>query len=306
MPALRYISETMSESELRHYSELFLSFAEGYKAEEEMFYESDYGLSSKPSNEQIISSYGMDVYEESMKFCHEMFKEEAAGLCGPTYPYQCIYPAFTVYRSPFIASLRDPLLEQKRLQGLPLFPGNLIRLHQLLSTQPLSNDSIKLTAEKANEARKKATQKLGLKDEVPNFGDVARSQKREWYKTRLSQQLPNGFECVFDKVKSFSLRKQIANGKWSLTVAVHWDDWHYTHSVGEHLSLVIGRPKLRYNPRMGSDKNLLVELSPSAGRRLNINEYSPDSYAEFCLATDAQAFMLNLLIPKIEALLLNA
>ena len=256
----------------------------------------------REAQEQLaISADGRSQLQE---YWREYTKERLAALSGPVDVLRGDLPKATAYRSDLLARLRADALAGRLTSESPIsspqIEPTVKRFVELLPDDPFRrrvNDEIK-------RAHQDGVERLGLR-EMPAFAGLNARERHELLIDRYLADLePAGFKLDSHRKTGLVFRKLTSNGQFAFLFVDESQVGLEGGTLFTRFALTL--PKRAVQP---SSLSLSVVASFSAedvvpGFRA-INWFARSSYAQFCLAADANAFLAQRMFDRIDALLIS-
>jgi len=229
-------------------------------------------------------------------------------LSGPWDNLKGQLPEFSAYRSAFLDKLREDaragLLKSEGKTVSPQIEPTLKRFIEM----PL-NDPARGFAKRHNEtieARKQAVLALGLQEEA-DFSSWDGSRKYDALLARYRAHLePAGFSVGPLRKHGVIFRKPTSDGRWSLIFAEESREWILTGCRVGMLdsTIAISTPGVDVVPRaVGLRAAVTIQPDVLVDRFRSVCRFDMDSYAQLCLACDANALFAKSVCARIDKLI---
>ncbi|CAN7239910.1 hypothetical protein [Polaromonas sp. LjRoot131] len=234
----------------------------------------------------------------------EYAKERLAGLVGPMDILSGKLPQIAAYRSDLLAALRADVAAGKLISLGPIISPQIeptVKQYvEMMPTDPLAiqvNDQVK-------QARRESVAKMSL---VEKSGFEALSAKARYellierYLTLLE---PAGFKLDSHRKSGLVFRKTTSNGRWAFLFV---DDSRDGVDGGMlSVQFAITLPQKAVLPSALSSGAVATfspdDIVPGFGA---VRGFARSSYAQFCLAADACAFLAKTVYPRLDELLID-
>lgn len=243
-----------------------------------------------------------EKYEHLKRYWVEYAKERLAVLSGigPVDIFTGQLQAITAYRSEFLEKLREDAKS-----GLLKSEGAFVSRHiepTLKRYVELLDDPIKVAVgEGIKAARQKATKALGLQ-ELPNFSSWTPDERYDTLITRYREHLePAGFSVEPRRKHGVAFRKLTSDARWAILFV---DESRDGMMSGLESTFAIALPDATVVPR-AVELRAIMAFQPDVliyGFRA-VCGFDKDSYAQLCLACDANSYLARLVCTRIDKLL---
>jgi len=234
-------------------------------------------------------------------------------LSGPWDNLKGQLPEFSAYRSAFLEKLREDaragLLKSEGKIASPQIEPTLKRFFDMLLNNPaLLNDPVYGAAKLHNEikeARKQAVLALGLQEET-GFSSWDGNRKYDALLARYRAHLePVGFSVGPLRKHGVIFRKPSSDGRWSLIFSEESREEILAGYIGKlDSTIAISTPGVDVVPRVVGLR-AVVDFQPDVlvdGFRV-ASEFDMNSYAQLCLACDANALFAKSVCARIDKLI---
>lgn len=243
-----------------------------------------------------------DRVQQLWLYWSEYAKERLASLVGPMNVLAGNLPDIAAYRSPFLAELRvRAVAGQFQSSGpiaSPQIEPTMKRYVEMMPDDPFVmqvNSDVK-------EARRQATTKLSLA-ERPGFDALNAKAKYELLIERYLAALePAGFKLDSHRKSGLVFRKITSDHRWAFLFVDDSRDGIDGGMLSVRFAITL--PKKAVLPSALSLSVVATfspdDIVPGFGA---VRGFARGSYAEFCLAADACAFLTRALCVRVDALL---
>ncbi len=263
----------------------------------------DYGAPASVIRHELEMLAGTKRRAQQLRlYWSEYAKERIAGLVGPMNVLTGKLPDVTAYRSGLLADLRARAAASQPGSDSPIMSPQIEptmkRYVELMPDDPVAlriNEAVK-------QARRAAARKLSL-PELQEFMQLPAKARYDLLIDRYSATLvAAGFTLDSHRKTGVVFRRLTSDGQWSFLFV---DDSRDGVDVGM-LSVKFGLtlPKKAVMPSALSSSAVAIfspdDIVPGFGAARG---FATPSYAEFCLAADACAYMARAVYERVDALL---
>lgn len=243
-----------------------------------------------------------DRVQQLRLYWSEYAKERIAGLLGPLNVLTGKLPKMAAYRSALLADLRARAaageFESDGPTKSPQIEPTMKRYIEMAQDDPF----VVRTLDAVKRARREAVRKLSL-PELEEFGRLAAKARYDLLIERYSASLfTEGFTLDSHRKTGVVFRRLTSDGRWAFIFVDDSRDGVDTGMLSVKFGLTL--PKKAVLP--SSLPSCVVasfssdDIVPRFGA---VRGFAAPSYAEFCLAADACAYLAQVLYRRVDALL---
>jgi len=295
----------LAPSEARALSEQLYLLGEQCPSIWDELEKSGYGEPAHIVHEELRELAGSpEKYDQLTRYWIEYAKERLAGLAGPMDILRGRLPKISAYRSDLLETLRAHVkagrLKSEGSIVSPQIEPTLKRYIELLPDDPFRV----AVAERIRGARKSAVSRLGLR-ELPAFPAMNANAKYDLLIERYQANLePAGFTLDSHRKHGIVLRRLTSDSRWALVFVDESRDGVEGGQLDTRMAITL--PKKAVLPGalpLGSAATFSpTDLVPGFGAACGFDKHS---YAQLCLACDANSFLAKSIFARVNRLLLR-
>lgn len=295
----------LSEAEARLLSRQLYPLGEQCPELWKEFERAGYGEPIRAQRQALRELAGSDEkYAHLERYWAEYAKERLAGLSGPMNILKGQLPEFSAYRSELLEKLREDaragLLKSEGSIVSPQIEPTLKRYVEMLPDDPARVAG----RNEIREARKRAALALGLQ-EMAGFSSWPADKNYDALIARYRVHLESaGFSIGSLRKHGVVFRRPTSDARWSLVFVDESREGIGTGHGALESTIAITAPGVDVVPR-AVELRAAVAFQPDVliyGFRAACG-FDKDSYAQLCLACDANAFLAQSVCARIDKLL---